>query len=81
MEKLQTENGLLRTEIEKLRDREHAWAPLVQAGLAKGRKPANATAAVAPLKAADPASTVVPQPKSELVGIFVSQRLSILHDL
>lgn len=45
MQKLQTENGLLRNEVEKLRDREHAWAPLVQAGLARGRKQANAGAA------------------------------------
>lgn len=73
MQKVQTENTVLRTEVEKLRDRELAWAPLVQAGLARGRKTPNVAAAAtaAAGKAANPDTTEsvaasVPQPKSKL---------------
>ncbi|OQR79419.1 hypothetical protein BIW11_05747 [Tropilaelaps mercedesae] len=77
MQKLQTENGILRNDVEKLRDREHAWAPLVQAGLARGRKQPNANvmsgatttpAAVGPKSdtiAAPPSSA--PQPKKKTI--------------
>lgn len=77
MEKLQTENGVLRNEVEKFKDRERAWAPLVQAGLARGRKQANVATPATPtsakgLDSAEPPAVPSPQPRSKLIEVHIN---------